>query len=125
MREQFADLEPGALHHEFVRTLKRTRNLAPLSDLVDQLPASLHAAALSIPVRRVDHGRLVEAVATTARCGDGLGVARCTIPIFAANSSELITIRETAALMAEAGFVPIIEPVKEALGGLEKTIKAI
>jgi len=64
MREQFADLDRVALHREFVRTLKQTRNLAPLSDLVDQLPASLHAAALSIPVRRADHGRLVEAVAT-------------------------------------------------------------
>lgn len=64
MRTLFADLEPVALHREFVRTLKRTRNLAPLSDLVDQLPASLHAAALSIPVRRADHGRLVEALAT-------------------------------------------------------------
>jgi hypothetical protein len=47
-----------------VRTLKHTRNLAPVSDLVDQLPASLHAAALSVPVRRADHGRLIEAVAT-------------------------------------------------------------
>ena len=64
MRELFAGLKPAALHQEFVRTLKRTRNLAPLSDLVDQLPASLHAAALSIPVHRADHGRLVEAVTT-------------------------------------------------------------
>lgn len=64
LRELFAKLEPVALHREFVRTLKQTRNLAPLSDLVDQLPASLHAAALSVPVRRADHDRLVEAVAT-------------------------------------------------------------
>ncbi|MER9495864.1 sce7726 family protein [Mesorhizobium sp. M0320] len=64
MRELFAKLEPAPLHSEMVRTLKRTRSLAPLSDLVDQLPASLHAAALSVPVRRSDHGRLVEAVAT-------------------------------------------------------------
>lgn len=64
MRELFAKLEPVVLHREFVRTLKRTRNLTPLCDLVEQLPASLHAAALSIPVRRTDHGRLVEAVAT-------------------------------------------------------------
>lgn len=64
MRELFARLEPATLHREFVRTLKRMRNLAPLSDLVGQLPKSLHAAALSIPVRCADHGRLVEAVAT-------------------------------------------------------------
>ncbi|RUY93914.1 MULTISPECIES: sce7726 family protein [unclassified Mesorhizobium] len=64
MRDLFAKLEPAPLHSEMVSTLKRTRSLASLSDLVDQLPASLHAAALSVPVRRSDHGRLVEAVAT-------------------------------------------------------------
>jgi len=64
MRELFTHVEPVALHREFVRTLKRTRNLAPLSDLVDQLPVSLHAAALSIPVRRADHDRIVDAVRT-------------------------------------------------------------
>lgn len=64
MRERFAKLDPAALHREMVSTLKRTRNLAPLSELVHQLPTSLHAAALSVPVRRSDHGRLVDAVAT-------------------------------------------------------------
>lgn len=64
MRDLFAELEPVALHRQMVRTLKRTRNLAPLSELVDQLPESLHAAALSLPLRRSGHGRLVEAVAT-------------------------------------------------------------
>lgn len=64
MRSLFAELEPVTLHREFVRTLKRTRDLAPLGNLVDHLPKSLHAAALSIPVRRSDHGRLVGAVAT-------------------------------------------------------------
>jgi hypothetical protein len=47
-----------------IRVLKRTRNLAPLGYLVDQLPASLQPAALSIQVRRVDHERLIEAVRT-------------------------------------------------------------
>jgi hypothetical protein len=64
MRALFANLEPVALHGEMVRTLKRTRDLAPLASLVDQLPRSLHAAALSIPVRRTDHGRIVQAIAT-------------------------------------------------------------
>lgn len=64
MRKLFAELDPAILHREMVLTLKRTRNLGPLSELVDQLPVSLHAAALSVPVRRSDHGRLVEAVAT-------------------------------------------------------------
>lgn len=64
MRALFANLEPVALHGEMVRTLKRTRDLAPLASLVDQLPRSLHAAALSIPVRLTDHGRIVQAIAT-------------------------------------------------------------
>jgi hypothetical protein len=62
MRELFARLDPATLHREMVRTLKRTRSLAPLSELVGLLPASLHAAALSLTVRRSDHERLVEAV---------------------------------------------------------------
>lgn len=64
LRDLFAALDPAALHVEMVRTLKRTRNLAPLGDLVDRLPESLQAAALSVSVRRVDHSRLVDAVAT-------------------------------------------------------------
>jgi hypothetical protein len=44
-------------------------------------------------------------------------------PYFRGKQFELITIRETAELMAGAGFVPIIEPVKEALKGLENTLK--
>lgn len=38
---------------------------------------------------------------------------------------ELLTIREKAPLLAEKNFVPIIEPVRESLGGLEKALKAI
>ena len=64
LRDLFAALDPVALHVEMVRTLKRTRNLAPLGDLVDRLPESLQAVALSVSVRRADHPRLVEATAT-------------------------------------------------------------
>lgn len=64
MRSLFAELNPAELHRQMIRTLKRSRNLAPLSQLVDRLPASLHAAALSVPVRRSDHDRLVSAVTT-------------------------------------------------------------
>lgn len=64
MRNIFARLPSQDVHQAMVKTLKRTRNLAPLSDLVDRLPASLHAAALSIQVRRDDHKRLVDAVST-------------------------------------------------------------
>lgn len=46
-------------------------------------------------------------------------------PYFRGKQFELIAIRETAGIMASAGFTPIIEPVKETLNGLEKTLKAI
>lgn len=64
MRKCFQRLEPKDVHGAMVKTLKRSRNLAPLSGLVDRLPRSLHAAALSIQVRRSEHDRLVEAVET-------------------------------------------------------------
>ena len=67
MRECFRLLKPEDVHVAMVRVLKRTRNLAPLSQLVDRLPPSLHAAALSIQVRRGDHDRLVQAVTTPLR----------------------------------------------------------
>lgn len=46
-------------------------------------------------------------------------------PYFRGKQFELITIRETAELLAASNFVPIIEPVKESLGGLERTLKAV
>lgn len=64
MRELFAMLDPVMLHGEMVRTLKRTRDLAPLGELIDRLPKSLQAAALSISVRRSDHSKLIDAIAT-------------------------------------------------------------
>lgn len=64
MRKLFAEMDPADLHRQMVQTLKRSRNLAPLSSLIDQLPESLHAAALSIPIRRADHDRLVNAIST-------------------------------------------------------------
>jgi hypothetical protein len=64
MRGCFRRLKPEDVHFAMVRTLKRTRDLAPLNQLVDRLPPSLHAAALSIQVRRSDHERLIEAVRT-------------------------------------------------------------
>ena len=64
MRQEFAKLAPDDVHREMVCTLKKTRNLASLSTLVDRLPVSLQPAALSIQVRRIDHERLLEAVQT-------------------------------------------------------------
>jgi hypothetical protein len=46
-------------------------------------------------------------------------------PYFRGKQFELIAIRETAELMAKANFTPIIEPVKETLNGLHRTLKAI
>lgn len=46
-------------------------------------------------------------------------------PYFRGKQYELITIRENADLLKEAGFVPIIEPVKESLSGLSKTLSSI
>ncbi len=46
-------------------------------------------------------------------------------PYFRGKQFELITIRETAQLLADKNFVPIIEPVKESLGPLERALKAI
>ncbi|WP_025039814.1 sce7725 family protein [Nitrosospira briensis] len=46
-------------------------------------------------------------------------------PYFRGKQNELITIRETAHILAVSGFVPIIEPVKEALNGLKRTLDAV
>lgn len=46
-------------------------------------------------------------------------------PYFRGKQFELITIREMAQLLANSDFVPIIEPVRESLGGLERTLEAI
>lgn len=64
MRDLFVDLDPIVLHAEMVRTLKRTRDLAPLGEFIDRLPKSLQAAALSVSVPRSDHPRVVNAIAT-------------------------------------------------------------
>lgn len=70
LRELFVKLDAREAHAGMVRVLKQTRNLLPLSDLVSQLPPSLQPAALSVPLRKVDHARLVEAVNT--RLADAL-----------------------------------------------------
>lgn len=46
-------------------------------------------------------------------------------PYFRGKQFELVTIRETAKRLATSGFVTIIEPVKEALSGLDRTLKAV
>ena len=46
-------------------------------------------------------------------------------PYFRGKQYELIAIRENARLLKEAGFVPIIEPVKESLNGLLRTLAEV
>jgi hypothetical protein len=46
-------------------------------------------------------------------------------PYFRGKQYELITIRETAPLLAASDFRPIIEPVREALSGLHKALDAV
>lgn len=67
LRKRFIKLSPSDLHFEMVKTLKRTRNLLPLSDLVESLPSSLQPAALSVSVKKDHHKRLVSAVNTRLR----------------------------------------------------------
>ena len=64
LRELFVKLDARTAHEGMVQVLKRTRNLLPLADLVSQLPPSLQSAALSVPLRKTDHMRLVDAVNT-------------------------------------------------------------
>ncbi len=64
LRQLFGSLSAREAHESMVQVLKKTRNLLRLSDLVAQLPDSLHTAALSVPLRKVDHARLVTAVNT-------------------------------------------------------------
>lgn len=46
-------------------------------------------------------------------------------PYFRGKQYDLITIRESAALIAELEFTPIIEPVREGLSGLGRTVGAL
>jgi hypothetical protein len=62
LRDRFVELKPSDAHEGMVHVLKRSRNLLRLADLVNNLPTSLQSAVLSVPLRRVDHERLVEAV---------------------------------------------------------------
>ncbi len=62
LRKKFAGLAARDAHSGMVKALKKTRSLLQLSELVDQLPPSLQTAALSVPLRKIDHERLVGAV---------------------------------------------------------------
>lgn len=46
-------------------------------------------------------------------------------PYFRGKQYELVTIRESASLLASEGFVPIIEPVREQTSGLRKALESL
>ncbi len=46
-------------------------------------------------------------------------------PYFRGKQNELITVRETAPLLAASSFTPIIEPVKENLNGLKRSLESV
>jgi hypothetical protein len=60
----FERIPAEVAHRAMVSTLKRSRNLASLGTLIENLPKSLQPAALSIQVRRTDQDRLIKAVTT-------------------------------------------------------------
>jgi hypothetical protein len=64
LRQRFVRLDPRHAHDAMVRVLRKTRNLVPLFDLLAGLPGSLQPAALTVPLRRQDHIRLIAAVDT-------------------------------------------------------------
>jgi hypothetical protein len=65
LREHFVKLESHVAHEGMVAVLKKTRNSVRLADLILQLPPSLQTAAISVPLRKIDHSRLVAAVNTS------------------------------------------------------------
>jgi hypothetical protein len=71
LRRAFVKLDPIQAQQGMVSVLKRTRNLLPLSELVDRLPVSLQSAALSVPIRKMDHQRLVSAINTPLKVALG------------------------------------------------------
>ena len=46
-------------------------------------------------------------------------------PYFRGKQFELIAIRESARIISDSGFVPIIEPVRESLSGLDRTLRSL
>src|SRR5690349_18119767 len=46
-------------------------------------------------------------------------------PYFRGKQFDLIAIRDTAETLADSGFTPIIEPVRDNLRGLERSMRAV
>lgn len=64
LRSIFDGFDPVKLHAAMLQALKKSRSLLSLSSLVESLPRSLQPAALTVPLRKADHQRLVTAIET-------------------------------------------------------------
>ena len=64
LREEFLTLDPETAHCGMVTCLKRTRNLRPLSGVLESVPESLYAAVIAAPMNRREQDRVVEALRT-------------------------------------------------------------
>jgi hypothetical protein len=64
LRRHFVTLPPETVHEGMRLTLKKTRDLEPLSDFVKKLPDSLQATALMTRLRVADRPRLLNALRT-------------------------------------------------------------
>lgn len=60
IRSIFSELNPIDVHNYMIKVLKRTRNLAPLSSLIANMPMALQTMALMVQLRSKDHDRLIE-----------------------------------------------------------------
>lgn len=64
LRSMFEDFGPRDVHAAMLQALKKSRSMISLSSLVESLPRSLQPAALTVPLRKADHERLVAAIET-------------------------------------------------------------
>jgi len=64
LRSFFVQLEPNLAHLGMVSVLKKNRSLVPLGSLISELPSCLQTAALTCPMRKSDHQKLINAVNT-------------------------------------------------------------
>lgn len=64
LRKLFATLTADQAHRGMLATLKKTRSLASRARALEQLPASLYAAAITMPFQRSELRRLVASMDT-------------------------------------------------------------
>lgn len=71
MRDVFCTLAPQDIYPTFLNVMKRSRTLVSLEELIAGLPASLHAAALTVRTKPADHKNLMAAI--NSSLADALG----------------------------------------------------